>query len=264
MRSTQMSVTTDAVELQDIAPRLESRQPPVFKTERGFNINVIALAQEARKNLDNVRVIAIPALVKHRRINTTDSEGPVLSEVGGGSGSEFCQVLADTSGRPISVDNILYLSSDPARASISHGSASVQIGNYIALGWTQRADQVILLYVISAISEFPAHELGRNDDGKMIAKLTCDLVGHYMATWRGPTSQIPSTLMPLYTAASQRMRSDLAMPFYMDIFRMVKVTDDYQAMYDLMQSGDLEVCKEVPTSFMSRVVDEILDIRRVQ
>lgn len=264
MNTTDSANTSTTIQQIDLAPSAPVQDSPLFKTEHGFNVNVIALAQQARKNMAGVQTICIPAIVKRHRTNFSESEGPVLSEVGGGASSDFCQVLADSDGRPISVDNILYLSSDPARASINHGSASIQVGNYISFGWKQRSDQVILLYVIVDIGELPQGEYGRNSEGKLVAKLTCELVGYYMATWRGPNSNIPQMLMPLYGATTRRMRNDLFAPFYMDMLRMVKITDEAKDLADRMHRGDVQEDARTENTFMSRVIEEILDIRNGQ
>lgn len=240
-------------------------QIPMYKTDRGFNIHVVALARDARDNIDLVRIIDIPAPVKQHRIGKNEFEAPTLSEVGGGNRNNFCQVIAGKDGRPVSVDDIHYINTDPTRSNINHGTASVGIGNYFSIGWSMKADSVILIYEIVGLSEYVVPAISNQDDKlKPIAKLTCVLAGYEISTWRSKYVDVPSSLNSLLDATKFRMRNDADIPLYMDIFRMVRPVESLQYIADEALSTEDLFYNQSDYQFMEDVMNEILDIRFAQ
>lgn len=242
--------------------------PPMYKTDRGYNINVVALARDARLNLDSVKTICIPAPVKKHRINRAEYEAPTLSEVGGGGRNTFCQVIASKQGRSVEVDNIHYINTDPKRTNINHGTASVAIGNYFAIGWTMKADIVILIYEIVSTSEYvsaaTAARAQVEEDRKPVAKLTCNLVGYEITDWKRSFLDVPAYLNTLLEVTRHRMRNDTDFPFYMDIFRMVKANPALNYIAEEATSGEYLEHNESDYQFMTNVMKEIFDIRFFQ
>lgn len=238
-------------------------QIPMYKTDRGFNINVVALAKDAIADLDRVRVIGVPSPVKTHRVGKLETEAPTLSEVGGGTKNNFCQVIAGKDGRPVGVDDIHYINTDPTRSNINHGTASVGIGNYFAIGWCMKADLVILIYEIIGLEEYVhnSKQLDMDEHTKPVAKLTCQLVGSEISNWRKSFCTVPEFLSPLMDATRHRLRNDVDIPFYLDIFRMTKpVPELAKIALDVASSDDIEH-HESDEQFMINVMSEILDIR---
>lgn len=255
----------------------EEKTPTMFKTQKGFNIDITGLAKAARADIESVQTIHVPSQVKRHKRLGNECETPTLSEVGGGVGHDFCQVIAETDARPISIDNVLYVNSDPAKTSINHGTVSVAMGTHFSIGWKMRSDSVILIYEIIDIQEYvqahrhepigdegtPAHR-GDPRDAKQIARLTCELAGHALATWKSTERAIPGHLRALYEATEQRLKNDVDVPFYIDVFRMVKADEDGKAFAENMANGVYDTYAQTPESFAGKVFEEILDIRRAQ
>ena len=236
----------------------------MYKTERGYNINVLALAQAARDDIENVRMIAIPAPVKRHKINNQEFDAPTLSEVGGGSvRNNFCQVVAGKDGRPVCVEDVHYINTDPTRSNINHGTASVGIGNFFSIGWTMKADVVLLMFEIIQMEEFETPQT--DDRAKPIAKLTCELVGYEISNWKSNFQVIPDHLLGLASVTHERLRNDTDIPFFMDIFRRInKPVDELKWVADQVLTEEILDLSESEYNFMPKVMREILDIRYCQ
>ena len=268
---TMMSRTSDQVtkfESPDDAIRM-------FKSDRGFNINVAELTNIINtQGIEAARYISIPSVVREQRRGDEKCDTPTLSEVGVasvsyGNGFDFCQVIAGTDARPINIDNVLFVNSDPANTGISHGTAGVEIGSYFALGWKRRADSLILIYRVIGCELFlTAEEQQADRSGRQprpIAKLTCQLTGHSRRTWKGSENDIPNELAALYRATEMRMQTDYRVPMYMDMIRMISSTESSRIIADQMKRsmfGPVEDCD--PEDFCRKIYAEIMEIRNNQ
>jgi len=259
-----------------IPPVTENVEPRLFKTDAGFNINITALARIARDDIASVQTICVPSKVRKHRRRGGEFETPTLSEIGGGVGHDFCQVVAETDAKPISIDNMLSINQDPAWANTNHGTASVEIGSMFSVGWRARTDTVILLYEITNIEELVlgTKTVTLKDDETSperpsretmpIAKLTCELCGYSVATWRGTNSAVPDHLHALWIATELRMKSGVDVPFFMDVMRMVKTDDEGREIAENMRKRVYATSSPPPDLFMTKVFEEILDIRANQ
>ena len=257
-----MSVQTDTT--------ISTSDIQMYKTDRGFNINISALAKDAKTDIDKVRLIAIPSVVRRQLRRGDQSEAPTLSEIGGGQHCDFCQVIANRAGQPISIDDVVFVNNDPDNVSINHGTAVVSNGNYFAIGWKRHTDKTILIYRILTTEVYLEDSRSSADkaSGKVIrpiAKLISELVGHSVASWRGQNTEFPQELAALFTAVEQRLVIDIHTPIYMDVIRMTASSDIGQATADRMQAGGFgPVSDSSVNSFMFEVYNEILDIRERQ
>ena len=266
-----MSNTGFTVETNDFSTQ-NTPEIPFFKTERGFNINVPAIARAAQNNILSVERIAVPSRVRRQRRRTDASDTPSLSEIGGGEECEYCQVIAGADARPVNIDNVLFVNTDPEQMGINHGTAAVARDSIFSLGWKRNGDRVILIYKIVDTAEYAVHKPGgQNAEGEArreqpIAKLTCDLLGHSLESWRGKhSSLLPSTLEALYGTTVQRLTTDWHAPLYMDVFRMKTVTDTSKKVASEMRNGLFGPVQECqPNEFISNVMSEIFDIRAGQ
>ena len=259
-------MNTMNIDLSDSADTISIPEPVLYKTDRAYNINVLKLAQHARDDISRVRLIAVPAPVKNHRVGGQEFNAPILSEVGGGSRNNFCQVIAGKDGRPVCVDDIHYINTDPTRSNINHGTASVGIGNFFSVGWCNPADTVLLAYEIIRTEELVINNAASNDDerSKPIAKLTCKLVAYDISDWKTTYSQIPEMLTGLMAATRDRLRNEADVPFYLDIFRMIKSVDDLKWVAEQAIEEDVSEIREKEDVFMTKVMREIADIRFCQ
>jgi len=248
---------------------------PMFKSERGFNINIAEIAKTIyEQGIDAVRLIAIPSVVREQHRGDDRCDTPTLSEVGVatvsyGTGFEFCQVIAGTDARPVNIDNVLFVNNDPANTGINHGTIGVGIGTYFAIGWKRRADSLTLIYRVIECEEYLSSEnqpLDRNKRAaRPIAKLTCSLAGHSTRTWRGESGDVPAALAALHGATEERMTSDYSVPVYMDMIRMISSTDASRAIASNMKQGaygPIESC--TPETFRRKIYAEIVSVRNSQ
>jgi len=258
---------------------------PMFKSEHGFNINVADLQKTFHEQgIDAIRTIAIPSVVREQHRGEERCETPTLSEVGvvsvtARNGFDFCQVIAGTDGRPVNIDNVLFVNKDPSKSSIIHGTAGVEIGSYFSIGWKRKADCLILLYHVTACELFmsvedqkmiQSKEPSVQDATKIkkihpIAKLTCALSGHMVRTWRGETSDVPDELLALHVATEARLQSNYPVPGYMDMIRMVATTDDSVATAKALRNCEYSKPEVyTPDIFVNKIYREILEIRQHQ
>jgi len=271
-----ISSANTAVASEDVKPDI-----PFFKTERGYNINITAIARKAQQEgIDAVRTIAVPARVRKQKRRNETCDTPSLSEIGGGEECEYCQVIAGSDGRPVNIDNVLFVNNDPETIGANHGSAAVSRDTIFSLGWKRHADRVILIYRIVetcelVMADMPVSSRGSSTpNDQPIAKLTCELIGHSLDTWRGQQSfDIANTLSALYRATETRLTTDWHAPMYMDIFRIrqdmrdtAKSSNDVSARIaaDMRQGlfGPVIDCE--PDRFMIEVMTEIFDVRTSQ
>ena len=253
----------------------------MFKSERGFNINIDGIAKrisDNHGNLDVVKLITVPSVVRDQRRGTDSSQTPTLSEVGVariayGTGYEFCQVIAGTDGRPVNIDNVLFVTTDPSNSTINHGTVSVEIGSYFSIGWKRRADSFILIYRITHCEEwreaaqFPPEKdrSGAPLQPRPVAKLTCQLCGSLTRSWKGEITNIPPELYALYEATEERMMTDYPIPFYLDMIRLIADTPDSIGVADGMRQNLFDAAEVyAPDEFKRRLYQEILDIRKCQ
>lgn len=235
----------------------------LYKTERRYNIDIPRLASAARDNIENVRTIAIPALVKMHKIGRDQFESPTLSEVGGGVRTGYCQVIAGNDGRPVSVDYVHFINTDPKSSSINHGTASVGIGSFFAVGWQKQTDIVILIYEIIHTEELQIIQR-QPEDFHPVAKLTCSLVGYTISNWKTRTISVPDFLKGLLAETHNRLRNDTDIPFYLDTFRMIKMAEDLAKVTEEAIDEEAVELIHYDEQFMNRVMSEILDIRFCQ
>jgi hypothetical protein len=259
-----MSIDT-AIDTSDLSIQTTTiSQPeiPMYKTDKGFNIGVNALARDASDNIDKVRLITVPAAVMRRRVNRREFEAPTLSEVGGGARNSFCQVVAGSDGRPVPVDEVHRINTDPTRANINHGTASISIGSYFAVGWTMHSDKVILIFEVLESSEYrPAGRSEKDAQEKPLSKLTCTLVGHEITNWKSRVLEVPPHLSALMQATRDRLRNDADIPFYMDVMRMVKPDEAHHQLALNAAANEFGEANERDQEFMTKVMQEIVDIR---
>lgn len=248
-----------------------SREIPLFKTERKYNININALAAAAKDDIKSVQTIAIPAIVRNQQRRGESCEAPTISEIGGGNGAEFCQVVANTEALPIPIDDVVFVNNDPAYDSISHGTAAVSVGNYFAVAWKRHTNSVVLIYRIVDVEEYPlSAEQLKEDRGSdrgplLVAKLTSELAGWSTSTWRGHRSSIPEELNALYTAATTRLLTGNRYPIYMDVIRVLQNNADSNAIAEKIRRGDYgDPYKYEPDTFMENIYLEVIDIRKTQ
>lgn len=246
---------------------------PMFKTEQGYNVNVTALAKAARDSINAVRLISIPSIVREQKRRGEMCESPTLPEYGGSRDCEHCLVVGGIDGKPVNIDDVVFVYSDPNHSWFNHGIAVVAGGTYFGIGWKRHTDSVILLYRVLSISEYTtdtrSNNRGQNTESKMvsrpIAKLNCELVGHSLATWRGQKSNVPEELASLFCAVELRLSTDIRTPVYMDVIRMVLSTSESQAIAERMKQGGFGRVEEYSTdTFMSNIYSEIIDIRESQ
>lgn len=244
---------------------------PMFKSERGYTINITALTKAARDSIRSVELITVPSVVRKQHRRGEECESPTLAEIGGGTDCDFCQVIAGTDGRPVSIDEVVFVNSDPGKARANHGTAVISNGSFFAIGWKRPSESVILIYRVNTIDELlengrPAFDRAVKDrDPRPVAKLTCELVGHALSTWRGRRIEVPDELMSLFSTVEIRMTTDFHVPLYMDVIRMMTGTSESQAVAESMKNGEFGLAEEYGTDeFMAKVYREIIDIRRVQ
>jgi len=271
--------TSDALTTPDnsvvIADSIPAPHVRMYKSERGFNINIAELVKTYYESgIDAAKTIDIPSIVRQQRKGNESCDTPTLSEVGVtsvsyGTGFDFCQVVAGADGRPVNIDNVLFVSSDPASIGINHGTSSVEIGSYFAIGWKRRADQLILLYRVAGCEQYLSSEqqpLDRNNQpARPVAKLTCDLSGYMSRTWKGSTKYIPDALLALFKATEQRLQTDYNVPFYMDMIRMITTTPESKKIAEQMKEeayGTVEFYE--PEMFRQKIYSEVLNIRNSQ
>ena len=257
-----MTIDNDAVSTANI---------PMFKTERGYTINITALARAARDSIQSVELITVPSVVRKQQRRGEECESPTMSEIGGGTECDFCQVIAGADGRPVSIDEVVFVNSDPGKARSNHGTAVISGGSFFAIGWKRPAESVILIYRVINVEELlengrPAFDRAvRDREPRPVAKLTCELVGNAMSTWRGRRIDVPDELMSLFSTVELRMITDFHIPLYMDVIRMMPGTSESQAVAESMKTGGFGPVEECGADdFMTKVYQEIIDIRRVQ
>lgn len=245
-------------------------QAPFFKTTRGFNISVTTIARRAQQEgVDCVRRIGVPSRVRVQRRRGDSCDTPSLSEVGGGDAIEYCQVIAGSDGRPVPIDNVLFVNSDPQQAGINHATAAVSRDTIFALGWRRHSDRVILIYRIDETSELvlpaPPRESANTPD-PTLARLDCELIGHSIDSWRGQQAfDVPDYLVALHRTTAQRLTTDWHAPLYMDVFRMKTASDASAKIASQMRQGLFGPAKNLePERFMVDVMNEIFDVRRGQ
>lgn len=243
---------------------------PMFKTEHKYNINITSLVKAARDNIDCVRLIAVPSVVRKQQRRGEQCESPTMSEIGGGSDCDFCQVVAGVDGLPVNIDDIVFVNSDPEKFSINHGTAVVTANNYFAVGWKRHSDRAILIYRILNVEEyeFTQEQLKEREEEKEqrpIAKLTCGLAGHSISSWRGTRVDVPDFLRALLSTVELRMITDFHAPLFMDVIRMMPPTTESAAISERMKNGDYGNVQECDAgSFMTEIYSEILDVREAQ
>lgn len=270
--SDSLNTLDNSVIIVDTSPTSPIR---MYKSERGFNINIAELVKTCYENgIEAAQTIDIPSIVRQQRKGNESCDTPTLSEVGVtsvsyGAGFDFCQVVAGADGRPVNIDNVLFVSSDPASTGINHGTSSIEIGSYFAIGWKRRADQLVLLYRIVGCEQYLSSEeqpMDRNNNpARPIAKLTCDLSGFMTRTWKGSTKDIPDALFALFRATEQRLQTDYNVPFYMDMIRMITTTPDSKKIAEQMKAqvyGAPEFY--APEMFRQKIYSEVLSIRNAQ
>jgi hypothetical protein len=259
----------------DLAPVL------LYKSERGFNIDVAALAKDFKLGgAEKIRVIDIPSIVREQRRGDEITETPTLPEIGAtqvshGMGYSFCQVVAGTDGRPVNIDSVLYVNSDPANTSSTLGVVSIAMGTYFAVGWLRNSDSLVLIYRVVQMRQYVVPGRDPNDRerdsdrsksrGRDIAQVTCELQGWMRRSWRSDEMDIPQELEALYVACSERLQTDYAVPMYMDMIRMTAGTDLSRATSEQMKQqmfGAIENFE--PDVLMRRFWEETIDIRRNQ
>lgn len=247
----------------------------MFKSDRGYNINIGEIAKAIyEQSIEAVRFIDIPSIVREQRRGTDVSDTPTLSEVGvttvsSATGFQFCQVVAGTDARPISIDNVLFVSNDPANTGINHGTGGVEIGSYFGLGWKRRSDSITLIYRVISCEEYISSEAQppdrNNRPARPIAKLTCVLDGHSMRTWRGINGDVPNSLAALHSAVEERIKSDYNVPVYMDMIRMISSTEASRTIAEQMKTEQFGMVKSYdPETFRREVYDEVMAIRNSQ
>ena len=234
----------------------------MYKTTKGNRIDISTLAEDARIDIDAVRIIDIPAQVKQYRIRRNSYEAPTLAESGGGRNTT-CQVIAGKDGRPVTSTDVYRINTDPSRLGDQYATVSVGIGNYFAVGWLMKSDLVILVYEIVAMSEHVNH---KNREQKFpIAKLTSRLVAHEISSWRHNSISIPDFLAPLVAATRNRLRNDAAFPFYVDMFRLVRPDATMKAHVDaILAANETEQYHMANQECITQLMQEILDIRYYQ
>jgi hypothetical protein len=275
-----LTTDTDAAYTPTAQPTPLS-QIRMFKSDRGHNINIAEIVKSYQEEgLDSVEVIAIPSVVREQRRGEDKSDVTTLSEVGVASVSygtsfDYGQVIAGVDARPVNIDNVLFVTGDPANTTINHGTAGVEIGSYFALGWKRKADALILIYRVIGSEEYgttaePQRTGGRESTRpqkkpRPVAKLTCELQGYSTRTWKGEDVDVPEELAALHAAAKERLTSEYPATFYMDTIRMIGSTEGSRAVAGQMQQRIFGGVEEyAPEQFRRKVTAEIIDIRNGQ
>lgn len=240
----------------------------LYKTDRGYNINIALLTRTAKESIDKVRVITIPSVVRQQHRN--HSEVLTLTEMGGGPNCDFCQVIAGSDGKPIGINDVVFVNSDPNKININHGTAAVAVGNYFAVGWRRNSDNTILIYRI-VNTEVLVEDARTKDDVlankavRPIAKLTLELEGYSITSWRGRATVVPDELAALFSAVQLRLQIDIPAPIYMDVFRITATSTEAQKISEQMQNGEFGPTVDYSVhTLMINIYNEIVDIREGQ
>lgn len=258
-----VEIETPAIaQVEEPAQIAETSSIRMYKTIKGNRIDISALAEDARTDIDSVRIIEVPAQVKQYRIRRNSYEAPTLAESGGGRNTT-CQVVAGKDGRPVNSTDVYRINTDPARFGDQYATVSVGIGNYFAVGWSMKSDLVVLVYEIVAMGE---HINLKNREQKFpIAKLTSRLVAHEISSWRHNSISIPDFLVPLVAATRNRLRNDAPFPFYIDMFRLVRPDSTVKAHVDaILTANETEHYHTADQECVTQLMQEILDIRYYQ
>ncbi len=253
-----------ALELEaPIAVEEKDCEIPMYMN-RNYTINIDALTNAALDDIDAVALITVPSIVREAGRNTFKTKGPTLTECGGGVGREFAQIVAGIDGRPIGVDKVVFFNADPNSTSVLHGTAFITRGCYFSVGRQAGSDRVILIYQIEDHDAFTPPPNPYRDRQPEMVRLICNLVGYQISRLKDSVSQVPEGLLPLYEVTKERMQKELDIPFYMEVMRMVKGTEQTATCVEQMLHEEFPIRDETADTFTASIFREVLDIRRVQ
>ena len=229
------------------------------------NIDAQKLCVAALRNPKKVRQITVLAPVRprfDRSINAT-REHPLLWESGGRRDAKTasCIIPAGEDAGIVPYENVFQIRPLSDRPSGWHGAAIIARGMHFAVGYSDDADDIVLVYKIDSMCEHLLESKNNPNRKESFAALDCSLVGYLTRTWKGDQGVMPEHCKGLVAKTFAKLAAPSYTATNLEAFRLNKKTEARQKAYELPDDIGVETNLVDADQFLPTLFQTITEFR---